>query len=89
MNPIELKMISTYMEVNGLELIGLAMLPDELKNNAFYSSPNLTVSLSNGEIVSTIDIDTAKSFNELNYIETNFKTLMTFEKENYKIIKLF
>ena len=89
MNPIELKMISTYMEANDLELIGIAMLPEEIAENAFYSFPNLTASLSNGQIVAVADIDAAEILDELDYIENNFETLMTFEKENYKIIKLF
>lgn len=89
MNAIELKIISTYMELKDLELIGLAMLPEEIVNNAFYSFPKLTVSLSNGQIVAAVNIDVAESFDELDYIENNFETLMTFEKENYKVIKLF
>lgn len=89
MNAIELKIISTYMELKDLELIGLTMVPEEFLDNAWNSFSELAVSLSNGETVAVIDIDEANRYNELNYIENNFKTLMTFKKENYVIIKLF
>ena len=89
MNATELKLISNYMEANDLKLIGLAMLPEEIAENAFYSFPNLTASLSNGQIVAVANIDVAEILDELDYIENNFETLMTFEKENYKVVKLF
>ena len=89
MNATELKIISTYMELKDLELIGLAMVPEEFLDNAYNSFPELAISLSNGEIVAVIDVDEAERYNELNYIKDNFKTLMTFKKENYVIIKLF
>lgn len=89
MNATELKIISTYMELKDLELIGLAMVPDEFLDNAWSSFSELAISLSNGETVAVIDIDEAERYNELNYIKDNFKTLMTFKKENYVIIKLF
>lgn len=89
MNATELKIISTYMELKDLELIGLAMVPEEFLDKAYNSFSELAVSLSNGETVAVIDIDEANRYNELNYIENNFKTLMTFKKENYVIIKLF
>lgn len=89
MNATELKIISTYIELKDLDLIGLAMVPDEFLDNAYNSFSELAVSLSNGETVAVIDIDEANRYNELNYIENNFKTLMTFKKENYVIIKLF
>lgn len=89
MNATELKIISTYIELKDLDLIGLAMVPNEFLDNAYNSFSELAVSLSNGETVAVIDIDEANRYNELNYIENNFKTLMTFKKENYVIIKLF
>ena len=89
MNATELKIISTYIELKDLDLIGLPMVPDEFLDNAYNSFSELAVSLSNGETVAVIDIDEANRYNELNYIENNFKTLMTFKKENYVIIKLF
>ena len=89
MNAIELKIISTYMEIKDLKLIGLATLPDKIVENAFFSFPDLAVSLSNGQIVAAVDIDEANRLNELDYIENNFETLMTFKKENYRIVKLF
>ena len=89
MNPNELKMISNYMELKELELSGLAMVPEEFLDNAFFSFPKLAISLSNGEIVTTIDVEIAKDADEMEYIKNNFKTVMTFEKQKYIIIKLF
>ena len=88
MNALELKMISKYMEIKELELNGLVLVPEEFSENAFFSSPKLAISLSNGEIVAPIDITTAKEVNEMKYIKDNFKTMMVFEKENFIIIKL-
>ena len=89
MNATELKIISNYMELKDLELSGLTMVPEEFLDNAFFSLPKLAISLSNGEIVAAVDIDEANRFNELDYIENNFETLMTFKKENYRLVKLF
>ena len=89
MNATELKMISNYMELKELELSGLTMIPEEFLDNAFFSFPKLAISLSNGEIVAAVDIDEANRLDELDYIDNNFETLMTFKKENYRIVKLF
>ena len=89
MNATELKIISNYMELKDLELSGLTMVPEEFLDNAFFSLPKLAISLSNGEIVTAIDVEIANETYEMDYIKNNFKTVMTFEKEKFIIIKLF
>lgn len=88
MNSTELKIISKYMELKELELIGLSIITEEISEKAFFTFPNIAIVLSNGNTVVAIDVDDAERNDDLEYIKENFETLMTFKKYNYIIIKL-
>lgn len=89
MNANELKMISKYMELKEVELTGLAVIPNNISEKAFFTFPETAVVLSDGNVVVAIDIEEAEMNAELEAIKENFETLANFKEDKFIIIKVF
>ena len=89
MNPTELKMISKYMELRGLEMTGLAMIPEKISEIALFTLPEMAVVLSDGNAVVAVSVREAERNAELEAIKENFETIGYLIEDNILIIKIF
>lgn len=89
MNAIELKMISKYMELRGLEMTGLAIIPEKISEVALFTLPEMAVVLSDGNTVVAVSVREAEKNAELEAIKENFETIGYLIEDNILIIKIF
>ena len=89
MNATELKMISKYMELRGLEMTGLAMIPEKISEVALFTLPKMAVVLSDDNAVVAVSVRKAERNAELEAIKENFETIGYLIEDNILIIKIF
>lgn len=89
MNATELKMISKYMELRGLEMTGLAMIPEKISEVALFTLPEMAVVLSDDNAVIAVSVREAEKNAELEAIKENFETIGYLIEDNILIIKIF